>query len=411
MTQEKANVISTTYVPLVLSPAVPTGWPRVEIVHDEKSFAALRGEWDELLDDSTAGIFNSWAWLYSWYRWLGGQRKLRILVARAPDGRLLGILPLAMETRRAVGRRIRRLAFLGETHVGSDYLDVVARKGYESVVTRAFAVALQETRATWDVLDLLDLDAQSPTIALLREAFPAPAFTIELHERGVCPYEPFQPGETFPIFLRRTRRRENYQRRRKWLEQQPGYRITQVTDPAHLEPGLSEFLRLHAMRWADDGGSQAITHRRVAAFHQEVTRLLAERGQLCLYMMYMDETPLASVYGIIYRDTFMYYLSGYDPAWGAKSVGLVLIGETFQDSFARGLGVYDFLNGAESYKSDWTTQEHQTAALRIYATRGAGRWLTRHEHLDRRMRTFVKRNLPVGMADKLRGLLHKLNML
>jgi CelD/BcsL family acetyltransferase involved in cellulose biosynthesis len=388
---------------------VATNWPRVEVVREASRFAGMRAEWDALLDASDAGIFNSWEWLYTWYRWLGADRALRILTAHAADGALVGLLPLGLETRRVAGRRLRRLAFLGETHVGSDYLDVVARRGYEPVVTAAFAAALHARHAEWDVLDLLDFDAESPTLAILRAAFPTPRFTAELTERAVCPYEPFAPGETWPVFLRRTRRRENFQRRRKWLEAQPDYRIEQATDPPGLDRALAAFLRLHAARWATDGGSQAITNRRVEAFHRDSTRLLAERGQLCLYTMRVGDQAVASVYGIIHRDTFIYYLSGYDPKWSSKSVGLVLIGETFRDSLERGLHAYDFLSGAEPYKADWTTRQHHTVALRIYRPQGVGHWLTRQERAGRAVRAFMKRRLPASWADKLRQLRHKVN--
>jgi CelD/BcsL family acetyltransferase involved in cellulose biosynthesis len=402
------DVITVLTEPVVLDTPLATTWPQVEIIRQSSVFAQMHGEWDELLDASDAGIFNSWEWLYSWYRQLGADRALRILAARAPDGRLLGLMPLGLETRRVAGRRVRRLAFLGETHVGSDYLDIVARRGYEKVVAWAFAGALREQRVGWDVLDLLDFDAQSPTLPVLREAFGSPTYTVRSTDRSCCPFEEFAASETFPVFLRRTRRRENYLRRLKWLEQQPGYRIEIVTDPARLETTLPEFFRLHALRWAPDGGSEAITSRKVEAFHRDATRLLAERGRLALYMMRVGDQALAAVYGIIHRGTFIYYLSGYDPAWASKSVGLVLIGETFKDSLAAGLHAYDFLSGSESYKADWTTQQHQTIALRIHPTHGVGGWLTREEHARQAVRTFMKKNLPVGWTEKLRHLQHRL---
>lgn len=404
-------MISVLHGPVVLGPPVATDWPRVAVVREGGRFASMRAEWDALLDASDAGIFNSWEWLYSWYRWLGADRALRILTARDADGALVGLLPLGLETRRVAGRRLRRLAFLGETHVGSDYLDVVARRGYEQVVTAAFAAALHERRGEWDVLDLLDFAAESPTLPTLRAAFAAPTFVTQLTERSICPYEPFAPGETWPVFLRRTRRRENFQRRRKWLEAQPDYRIEKAEDPADLDRALVAFLRLHAARWATDGGSQAITNRKVEAFHRDATRLLAERGQLCLYTMRVGDEAVASVYGIVHHDTFIYYLSGYDPEWGSKSVGLVLIGETFRDSLERGLHAYDFLSGSEPYKADWTTQQRQTVALRIYPAKGVGAWLTRQEEASRTMRAFMKKNLPAKWTEKLRLLQNKLHAL
>ena len=76
----------------------------------------------------------------------GGRAARRPLVFTARDrsGALVGLLPLGFELRRVLGRLVGRLAFLGETHIGSDYLDVVARRGQEEAVTRAFAHALRD---------------------------------------------------------------------------------------------------------------------------------------------------------------------------------------------------------------------------------------------------------------------------
>ena len=58
---------------------------------------------------------------------------------------------------------------------------------------------------------------------------------------------------------------------------------------------------------------------------------------------------VASVYGLVDRGSFIYFQAGYDPEWRNKSVGLVLVGETFKDAIEGGLTEYDFLRGTETY--------------------------------------------------------------
>src|SRR5207249_2550669 len=130
------------------------------------------------------------------------------------------------EPRRVLGRRIRRLAFLGETQVGSDYLDLVSPRGLEETGARAFARHLRENAGSWDLIDLTDLSADSPTVKAIEEAFSGGPFEVRITGRFVCPFERFDGAETFDRFLRRTGRRDNYLRRRKWLERQPGFRIS-----------------------------------------------------------------------------------------------------------------------------------------------------------------------------------------
>jgi CelD/BcsL family acetyltransferase involved in cellulose biosynthesis len=381
---------------------VPGSRLRIEWVREAGQFVAMRAEWRALHAASDASIFSSWEWLYPWYRRLGEDRDLRLLCARDAQGRLVGLLPLCVQARRGMGRLVRRLAFLGEHGVGSDYLGVLAVRDQAEAITRALLLAVRDNSAGWDLLDLLDLEEHSLTSRLLRELFAGPHWQARATERYTCPYEPFAPGEDFEAFLRRTKRRDNYRRRRRWLEQQPGYRIERSTQPVALARPLAEFFRLHHLRWSVDGGSQGITSPATEAFHRDATRLLAEQGELRLYTMWVGERAVASVYGIVHRDRFIYFQSGYDPDWRSKSVGLVLVGATFEDAFASGLREYDFLRGTESYKYDWVSQARRTVAFRCWPKGGVGRWLDRQERALKVARGRLKAALPEPWVERVR---------
>ncbi|MCP3143337.1 GNAT family N-acetyltransferase [Pyxidicoccus xibeiensis] len=377
-------------------------WLEVTAVGSTSALAGMRAEWDALLDASDSGPFNAWEWLYPWCRRIGTDRRPLVLTARDRNGTLVGLLPLSVEYRGVTGVPVRRLSFLGETHVGSDYLDVVAKRGHERDVAHAFARMLHALRDEWDVLDLTDLREGSPTVDVLREVFPAG--DVRVAERYVCPYDTLSPSEPFDAFLKRTGRRDNFLRRRKWLEKQEGYRIERTEAPGELAGPLTDFFRLHSARWAADGGSQGIKGTGVEAFHRDATQFLAERGRLRMYTMKVGGRAVASVYGILHRDSFVYFQSGYDPEWRNRSVGLVLVGETFRDAIESGLTEYDFLRGTETYKSDWVTKQRRTVSVRVHGQAWAGQWFTRSEELARGLRNGAKAVMPDTLVEKVRRL-------
>lgn len=104
--------------------------------------------WAELLEHSSADrLFMSWGWQHLWWRQFGpmlGAEPL-LLVARAADGRLVGIAPLMC--RRARARRLfpaTQLMPIGNvwrTGVGevSEHIDWLAREGWEERTGDAFA--------------------------------------------------------------------------------------------------------------------------------------------------------------------------------------------------------------------------------------------------------------------------------
>ncbi len=379
--------------------------PQVAVVRDMRTFAALRQEWDDLLERSGAGLFNAWEWIFPWRQRLGSGRSPYILTAREADGRLCGLMALGLEKIGHAPLRARRLGFMGDDFVGSDYLDLVAERGREEEIGRLFAAELRRRTDEWDMLELLDIDEASATPAIMAEVLDGRTIGREL-ERSVCPHERFLPGEQFDSFLRRTRRRDNYLRRRKWLQSQPGFRIEVISEPQELERPMAEFFHLHELRWRADGGSSGVNGPPNEAFHRQASCLLAERGKLRLYLMWLGGQVVASVYAMVHRDRFYYYQSGYNPVWRSRSVGLVLVGATFEDALAQGLREYDFLRGPEPYKADWVTQQRRTVGLRLFTPVGSGALYDCLGEGRRMLHGTIKRVLPSELVDYIRRSRH-----
>jgi CelD/BcsL family acetyltransferase involved in cellulose biosynthesis len=330
---------------------------------DPGRLGALRGEWSALFDEAAdPSPFLSWEWLEAWWRAFGARQEPWILEARDGAGRLAGLLLLAG---RAGAFGVRRFRLLGNGVTGADGLDVLARRSDAPAVRAALARAVAEQVGEWDVLDLEDLPCGSPTVAALRAAAGAQGARVEIERGFACPG--FALRGTFEEHLARIRRRETYGRRVRWLSRQPGFRVEVATAPAEAPAALEDLLRLHRLRWAAEGGSEGIPAGPVEDFHREVAPRLAARGWLRMYTLRAGGEAIASVYGIEVGRRFSYYQSGYDPAWSARSPGVVLVGRTIEDAYARGLSDYDFLRGTEAYKLDWAWDRRETCSLRVHA--------------------------------------------
>jgi CelD/BcsL family acetyltransferase involved in cellulose biosynthesis len=330
---------------------------------DPARLAALRPEWTELFQAGGGGNpFLSWEWQYTYWRVFAQRRQLWILEARDRGGRLAGVVVLGARPSLGVPRRWNLLT---NGLTGTDGVDVLARPGFGLVVRQAVAQAIAASLPRWDSLDLEDVPCGSATVAALRGALQPRGVRLTVEPRFVCPA--FALRGTFAQHLAGVRRRETYVRRRRWLERQPGYGIAVTETPSEAVPAMHDFLRLHHLRWDAVGGSAGIPRGPVERFHLEVAPLLAERGWLRLYRMSVGGEAVAAVYGIEVAGRFHYYQSGMDPAWAARSPGLVLIGRTVEDAYARGLSDYDFLRGTEPHKLDWAADRHETCAVRLRA--------------------------------------------
>ena len=366
---------------------------------DGSGIAALRTDWEALFAASRAGPFLTWEWTAAFAGALLGGRSPRVLVAREGE-RVVGILPLATEELRPFGLPVpvRRVGFLAERPAGSDYLDLLAPVGREHEVG-ARLLAHLAAGGGFDVLDFEGLAADSPLLPLLVHRF-AGTWSVRIEPRFLCPIVEL-PRE-FGQLVKASGRGENFRRRLRQLREGPGFERRIVAEPARAEAALERFLSLHDARWSAEGGSDALARPAVRAFHREVVVRLAEAGRLVFEELWSEGGCRASIYGMVAGGCFYFYQSGHDPAWAARSVGLVNLGLSLEAAIAAGRSRYDFLRGAEAYKLNWANGARHTVAVRI-AARGLPAVLHRsREEAERAARTAARRLLPAEAIEGLR---------
>jgi CelD/BcsL family acetyltransferase involved in cellulose biosynthesis len=348
---------------------------RPEVIDSPARLEELRSEWAALnLSAGSGCLFLGPEWQLPWWKHFGAGRELcAIAVHEGP--RLVGMLPLFRERVRLGGISVRRVAFLGDGAAGCDYLDVLAAPGREGEV---HAEALRALFALdWDSCELDGMLRESSAALALAQRLPPgrPTAGAELggavrrdaQLRFVCPYIPLHGS--YDEYLATFGRRENLRRREKWLARQPGFEIACARTPEEAAPALEAFFRLHRARWAAEGGSDGLADERFEKFHRDAVAELARAGMLRLYTLSCARRPVASVYGVVQRNRFLYYQSGYDPLWASRSVGLVLLARTVKDAFAEGLAEFDFLRGNEAYKAQWKRAERWLIRLQLFRGR------------------------------------------
>lgn len=351
----------------------PAPWT-VEIVDGPARFESLRPEWEELLAGSAADeLFLTWEWLHTWWRHVGqadGRRRLSLVAVRR-RGELAALAPWALAPSRAwhpvPGRTLQ---LLGTGTVGSDYLDVVLRRGREDRAVDGLAGWLDERGEVVELAQLVRGRSSAGRLALrLRDR----GWTAVERPAGVCPYADLA-GVTWEGYLGSlgSSHRQNVRRRLRQLQRGFEVELRRAETEEEAAAGFEVLLELHRRRWRGRGGSDALDDPAVVAFHREVVRLAARRGWLRLYVLRLDGRPAAALYGFLYRGRFLFYQSGFDPDVARHSVGLVLMGLSIRDAIADGAREYDFLHGDESYKDRWANGVRELARLELYPPSVAG---------------------------------------
>ncbi|MFU8832480.1 MAG: hypothetical protein ACNA7J_10025, partial [Wenzhouxiangella sp.] len=163
----------------------------VRVIRGDDELASLAPAWRALHEADSGDVFNSWDWLAPWWRHLrqssnGQSQQLFVMLATDRDGTVRGLMPLSLATVRLGLQRVRRLGFIGDSQVGSDYLDLLAEPGWRGAVIEAFAASLVRHAESWDIIELLDMDETSSSAGQLLDAM-GPRYTGQMDKRLLCP--------------------------------------------------------------------------------------------------------------------------------------------------------------------------------------------------------------------------------
>ena len=378
-----------------MTPAVidTHGGVMVDIIEDFRGFTALTPGWNELLRASSSDCpFLTAEWLQAWWAHVGGARALHIMTVRDETHRLIAVAPL-MVVDGPLGM-FRRLEFLGTGYAGSDYLDVIVRRGHEREGLQALVAAIRQEKA---VLCLSHV-ADGSLALVLSERLADVGWTARRTPASVCPIVMLE-GHTWDSYLASlgASHRANFRRRLRALTNRFEMRFELVaSDPARAE-ALAVLLRFHAQRFGARG-STAFVSPALCAFHDDATERARGQGWLRLFVLRLDGTAAAVMYGFSYNRRFSFYQHGFDAQYDSFSVGTVLMGLTIQAALEEGALEFDMLYGTEGYKWLWARDQRPLTELQLYPPDLGGIVHRRTAAAERGMRAVARRILAIGAA-------------
>jgi CelD/BcsL family acetyltransferase involved in cellulose biosynthesis len=347
-TEHGRSIDHETAVPL-LEPS--PGKLDIVIVENDEGFKALEKDWNALLAGADATIFQSFEWLYSWWKYFGNGGRLHCLVLSS-GGRVVGIAPLFKVDVNVLGVRLAtHLQFIGKGL--SDYVDVIILRGYEKIVLDALARHLRETAATWDVFDCEDVPGQSPVLGLLPDAASRLGIKSTKYQGNVCPRIILPTREEATRDKKGPALSYNYKRKYKLLQAAGEARVEQfrrISDD--LRKGVEMFSELHGRRWKSLGFPSAFDEEKHRAFHVEVAERFARRDWLRLYFLSVNGVPLSVCFNFNFNKTiYMYQCNAHGSDELMKSSpGFLIRAVAMEEGITEGMQAFDFLRGNESYK-------------------------------------------------------------
>jgi len=318
---------------------------KTELYAEGSAFGILKEDWRELINKSSANeVFLTCQWQSTWWSHFGKDKALRLVTFRQGKGDLLGLASFSIESS-PDGRRVMR--FLGGTDV-TDYLDIIAKSGYEEDVCRNTVDFWKSTEDEWDFIDLHCLKESSITLNILKQFLNENGYYAEVSVEDVCPKVSLPPS--WEEYLESLNKKDRHELRRKIR------RVGRVSQSVNdygvknydsLTEGIEHFLLLHRK---SNVQKEDFMNSDMELFFQDIANILFPENWLKLSFLDMDGTSIASSMCFDYQNKVYLYNSGYDPEYSYLSPGIVLVAHLIREAIELGRSELDFLRGKEPYK-------------------------------------------------------------
>ena len=291
---------------------------------------------------------------------------IEALVVLLRDGGVLrGVAPVAVHR----GRTHVRITLLGGGG-GSDRVDLLAARGFETACSDAFMAWLAETFGPRGyVLQLRDVPAESCVWGAMHRANAESSRLVAFQPRNIHTLPYLDLAES------RSAASSSLGKHRRWLERRGRLRVDTLHDCdealAAFE-SLTEFL--HA-RWQGHPGGSALDRPQRRRFHRRAIPLLLRDGHLRMIRVSSDMRTIAVFYGLALGTWWGYYLAGYDREWAGRiHLGKLTLAAAIDAAAREGAAEFDFLKGVERVKYHWPVRERTTLDADIYSHTSASQF-------------------------------------
>lgn len=310
---------------------------RVSLRSGAGLFEELREDWWRLATAATdATPFQTFEWQSTWYRHFGGFKQPYCVTVHEGDD-LVGLMPFVRTT--GLWRSLRPMG-IGP----SDYLQPLARPGYEEAVADSVLDSVRSARS----VDLVDFHQVRETQWLAQRQ---PGLGIV---QATCLV--LDLPETYEAYLGTLGKSLRYDVRKldKTMFSSGRARIETLGE-GHVDRGLDVFFALHKKRWKKRHLPGAFLAKGIR-FHHEWAAKAVQNDWLRLSLLHVDDEPIGAIYAMTMGATTYFYQSGFDPDKGAVSPGTLLVAASIRRAIEEGKRHFDFMRGDEAYKRRWKPQ-------------------------------------------------------
>jgi len=357
---------------------------QVRVIRTVEGFRDLEAGWNAMLRESEfKAPFYSWTWYDAWWKHFDEGNELFLIVGEAPDGRLRFVAPLMKGKRSLRGLPVSQVSFLANSI--SPRSSILFGKDFAgSDALAAVQACLAEHRSEWDMIRLWNVPDGMSYLSCFDEVCRRHRLQV-IREPGWQSAYVAMDGD-FETYLGNNfgkNRRRGIQQKVRQLSARPGYRVMEFKRPEEIEHGLDLAFAVSRASWKGKLGTDMAGEKPRRSFYTDITRRLAEQGQMRIWISALDETPIALHYHLVDGDAVYLIVNDFSDEHQRMSPGTVLLYQVIERMYEEELGQFQFSGDIYDYKSKWASGVHRHVTLEAFHNRPYSRllWWTKNTAL------------------------------
>lgn len=336
---------------------------RIEIsrINTKEQWRQLEPAWNTLVQNASGpGIFLTYEWLSAWAECFVSANQKPWILAFHENENLVGFAPFVIKREKKGPLRFREISFMGVPQAGSDYLNVIIKKGREKPVAEALYHYLQNRGASdWDVISLTDIPAESLFLLHFINSIENQGRYFVIRPSAYCPMVKIT-GDFDAYFAglsKSWKKKFKQDVRVLYRDYKAAYKTYEGKDTKERLPEFFDFYHKKTP-WQSEG-LRKMLYKYADQFNDNIP--------VQIDFLEADGKTVAALLHLRHKTVLSMYLMAVDKEFNPKlSLGNVLTGMCIKNAAHAGYTCYDFLKGDESYKFHWANHGCRTLKLEFW---------------------------------------------
>ena len=324
---------------------------RMEAVSSYNEFLSLKPVWNSLLAKSDMDVpFISFEWFELWFKMFCKDEEMLILIVKDGD-ETMAIAPLKKERIILRGIPVNTIKFPANYY--STRAGLIMEGNNKGIMSFVLDY-LDKQEYKYDMLYLDFVVTDSFTDTQIRDTASSKDLALKEMKGANSPYINLHSDWASYLKQRSSNFRSNLKHRENVLRKEGNYEII-LHKSDNAEKALSEMIDISKKTWKYARKAGIAGSNKSIKFFSALTRMLAANNWLNIWILYLDGSPIAFIFNIVYKNRIYGKQTGYDKKYRYLSPGNILIAETVKDAFDKKYEEYDLLGEDEPFKLEFTS--------------------------------------------------------